>query len=147
MRLRPFQPDDLPKLYEVDQACFAPGIAYSKRELSAFIRNRNSETWIAEENGEIAGFLIAEREPRKVLHLITIDVVATFRRRGVGSLLMDAAESWAREQDLKLIGLETAVDNLAAQTFYSERGYRKVGEIEGYYGDGTSAWVMVKELD
>lgn len=60
---------------------------------------------------------------------------------------MDAAESWAREQGLLLIGLETAVDNLAAQKFYSGRGYRKVDEIEGYYGDGTSAWVMVKALD
>jgi len=45
-----------------------------------------------------------------------------------------------------MIGLETAQDNIAAQKFYQARGYRKVDEIKQYYGDGTTAWVMVKEL-
>jgi ribosomal protein S18 acetylase RimI-like enzyme len=60
---------------------------------------------------------------------------------------MDAAEAWASRQGLRMIGLETAEDNLAAQKFYSRRGYQKVDEIEAYYGDGTTAWVMVKELE
>ena len=59
---------------------------------------------------------------------------------------MDAAEQWARDQGLRMIGLETAQDNLVAQKFYQARGYRKVDEIEQYYGDGATAWVMVKEL-
>jgi ribosomal protein S18 acetylase RimI-like enzyme len=32
------------------------------------------------------------------------------------------------------------------QRFYAARGYRKVDEIEHYYADGTTAWVMVKEM-
>jgi ribosomal-protein-alanine N-acetyltransferase len=101
---------------------------------------------VAEENGEIAGFLIAEREPRRILHIITIDVPNAWRRRRVGSLLMDAAEQWAADRGLCMVGLETAQDNLVAQKFYQARGYRKVDEIKQYYGDGTDAWVMVKEL-
>jgi len=146
MRLRPFRPDDLQTLYEIDQACFAPGISYSRKELTAFLGHRQSQTWIAEEAGEITGFLIAHREPRKILHVVTIDVLKTWRRRRVGSLLMEAAEQWARDHDLRMIGLETAQDNLGAQRFYEARGYRKVDEIEQYYADGTAAWVMVKEL-
>ncbi len=146
MQLRPFHPDDLPTLYAIDQSCFVPGVAYSQEELTAYISHRRSQTWVAEDKDEISGFLIAQREPRKILHIVTIDVVKTFRRRGVGSLLMDAVEDWAREQGLQLIGLETAEDNLAAQKFYAGRGYRKVGEIDAYYGDGKTAWVMVKEL-
>jgi [ribosomal protein S18]-alanine N-acetyltransferase len=146
MSLRPFRPADLQTLYDIDQACFAPGISYSRDELRAFIGHRHAQTWVAEESGEIIGFLIAHREPRKVLHLVTIDVLKSWRRRGVGSLLMDAAERWAHDHNLHLIGLETAQDNLAAQRFYQARGYRKVSEIEHYYHDGTTAWVMVKEL-
>ncbi len=146
MRLRSFLPADLEELYKIDQSCFAPGISYSRSELARFIGHRQSQTWIAEEGGEITGFLIANREPRKILHIVTIDVVEAWRRRRVGSLLMDAAEGWAREQELRLIGLETAEDNRAAQRFYKARGYQKVSEIEGYYSDGTAAWVMVKEL-
>ena len=59
---------------------------------------------------------------------------------------MEAAEQWARDHGLRMIGLETAQDNLAAQRFYEARGYRKVDEIAQYYADGTSAWVMLKEL-
>ncbi len=96
MRLRPFRPDDLQTLYEIDQACFAPGISYTREELTAFIGHRHSQTWVAEEAGEITGFLIAQREPRKILHIVTIDVLEAWRRRGVGSLLMEAAEQWAQ---------------------------------------------------
>jgi len=146
MRLRAFRPDDLQTLYEIDQACFAPGISYTREELTAFIGHRHSQTWVAEEAGKIAGFLIAHRGPRKILHIVTIDVLKAWRRRRVGSLLMEAAEQWARGHGLRMIGLETAQDNLAAQRFYKARGYRKVNEIEHYYADGTAAWVMVKEL-
>jgi len=146
MRLRPFRSDDLQTLYEIDQACFAPGISYSRKEMAAFLGHRHSHTWIAEEAGEITGFLIAHREPRKILHIVTIDVLKIWRRRRVGSLLMDSAEQWARDHDLRMVGLETAQDNIVAQRFYEVRGYRKVDKIEEYYADGTAAWVMVKEL-
>ena len=146
MLLRSFRRDDLQTLYEIDQACFIPGIAYSRAELAAFTGHRDSQTWVAEEAGEVAGFLIAHREPRKILHIVTIDVVKAWRRRGVGSLLMDAAEQWAADHSMLMIGLETAHDNLAAQKFYKARGYRKVDEIEHYYADGSAAWLMVKEL-
>jgi len=146
MRLRPYHPDDLETLHDIDQACFIPGISYTREELMAFIGHRRAQTWVAEEAGEITGFLIALREPRRTLHIITIDVVEAWRRAGVGSLLMEAAEQWADDHGLGTIELETAQDNLVAQGFYQGRGYRKVDEIEHYYADGTTAWVMVKEL-
>ena len=146
MHLRAFCPDDLETLYQIDQACFAPGISYPREELSRFISQRGGRTWVAEESGEIAGFLIAERQAQKVAHIVTIDVVDRWRRRRVGTLLMDAAELWAREQELLLVYLETAENNTAAQAFYEARGYRKVDSVANYYSDGTSAWVMLKWL-
>jgi [ribosomal protein S18]-alanine N-acetyltransferase len=146
MRLRSFRPDDLQTLYEIDQACFVPGISYSQKELAAFIGHSRAQTWIAEDSDHIVGFLIAHTEPRKTLHIVTIDVLKPWRRHRVGTLLMNAAEDWARDSGLQMIGLETAQNNLEAQKFYASRCYRKVGEIPGYYADGTTAWVMVKEL-
>src|SRR5271169_1711555 len=101
MRLRSFRPDDLQTLFEIDQACFPPDISYTHEELTGFISHRHSQTWVAEEASEIAGFLIAHREPRKILHIVTIDVLKAWRRRGVGSLLMDAAEQWASAHGLR----------------------------------------------
>lgn len=146
MHLRGFRPDDLETLYKIDQACFAPGISYPREELRGFISQRRSRTWVAEESGEIVGFLIAERQAQKVAHIVTIDVVERWRRQRVGSLLMDAAEHWAAEQKLLLVYLEAAENNEPAQSFYRARGYRKVDHVENYYSDGTSAWVMLKWL-
>ena len=60
---------------------------------------------------------------------------------------MNVAEKWARKAKLQIIYLETAEDNLAAQSFYEARGYRKVELVDRYYSDGQAAWVMVKNLD
>jgi len=147
MRLRTFQPGDLQRLYEIDQSCFAAGISYSKSELEGFIRHRKAMTWVAEEGKEIVGFLIASRHPSMPLgHIITIDVVEAWRRKGVGTALMDAVEDWARQRRFVSLSLETAEDNLPAQAFYERHGYTKFERLENYYADGTSAWTMVKWL-
>jgi len=146
MHLRPYRCNDLETLYQIDQACFAPGISYPRDELSRFISQRGSRTWVAEESSEITGFLIAERQAQRVAHIMTIDVVDGWRRRRVGSLLMDAVEAWAREERLLLVYLEAAENNTAAQAFYEARGYRKVDHVADYYSNGASAWVMLKWL-
>jgi [ribosomal protein S18]-alanine N-acetyltransferase len=146
MRLRPFQSADIRTLLEIDQQCFPSGISYSFNELKSFLGHRLNRTWVAEEESGIAGYLIASRQPRRVGHIITIDVLEPWRRRGVGNLLMDAAECWAREVGLQFMVLETAEDNKVAQRFYLARGYLKIEQLENYYGNGAAAWVMAKRL-
>ena len=144
--LRPFRPDDLEAVFRIDQACFAPGVSYSRQELAAFIQHPSSKTWVATAWDQVIGFLVADRAPQRVEHIITIDVAEHWRRRNVGTALMDAAEDWARVQKLRFVFLETAEDNLAAQAFYEQRGYVKLKRIARYYSNGVAAWVMVKAL-
>ncbi|MBI4164773.1 MAG: GNAT family N-acetyltransferase [Acidobacteria bacterium] len=146
MRIRNYRPADLQTLYKIDQVCFPPGIAYPKSELMRFITERNSRTWVAESGDDIIGFLIASLEAEDTAHIVTIDVVASSRRKGVGKALMGAAEDWAREQRATVLYLETAEGNIAAQRFYRARGYLKVEKVVGYYSNGAAAWVMAKRL-
>lgn len=146
MRLRPFCASDLDTLYEADQVCFPPGVSYSREELEDLIRDQDSITWVAESGADLVGFLVAHRETPHAAHIITIDVLEAWRRRGVGRALMDAAEAWAGIQDLPLVYLETAVDNTVAQRFYESRGYERYRRAENYYRNGGAAWVMVKRL-
>ncbi|MCL5671088.1 MAG: GNAT family N-acetyltransferase [Acidobacteria bacterium] len=145
--IRDFQPSDLPMLSKIDQECFPLGVSYSQEELAAYIGHRSAMTWVAEDQGSIVGFIVASREPARVGHIITIDVLEGWRRRGTGTELMNVAESWARKARLQIIYLETAEENLAAQLFYEARGYRKVDMVDRYYSDGQAAWVMVKNLE
>lgn len=45
--IRPYRAADFDRLWQIDQACFAPGIAYSQMELSGFITRRNAITLVA----------------------------------------------------------------------------------------------------
>jgi [ribosomal protein S18]-alanine N-acetyltransferase len=147
MLLRSYQPSDFLTLHQIDQACFPPAVSYSQKELAGFIDDKESKTWVAEQDGRIIGFLVADRQTHRAGHIITLDVLDEWRRLGVGTLLMDAAEDWARQQGLQLIYLETSEQNVAAQQFYARREYEKYRIVERYYGNGDAAWVMVKWLN
>ncbi|MGH9452915.1 MAG: GNAT family N-acetyltransferase [Terriglobia bacterium] len=144
--IRDYLPSDFDLLLKIDGQCFAPGIAYSREELAGFIEHPDSQTWVAEENGEVAGFLVATRVQARRLHIVTLDVVERWRRRGVGRALMLATDDLAHREKRSVISLETAEDNLPAQTFYHELGFRKARRISSYYSDGTAAWLMLKNL-
>ena len=149
-QLRPFRISDLEDAYRLDQTCFPPLIAYSRSELGAFVRMRGAQAWVAElaDRGEtsLAGFVIVCRDRGGQGHVITVDVAAAWRRRAVGTLLMDAAEDWLRQQGGDTVFLETAEDNTSAQAFYLKRGYSKLRRIEDYYADGSPAWLMAKNI-
>lgn len=146
MRIRNYRPTDIQTLYQIDHACFPPGIAYPKQELMRFISMRGARTWVIESSEGIVGFLIACHESRDAVHIVTIDVVESARRKGVGRALMDVAEDWAAGQKAKMVYLETADDNLIAQRFYEARGYFLVEKVDEYYSNGQAAWVMAKSL-
>ena len=144
-RLRPYQPGDFETLYAIDQACYAPGIAYSKRTLRWFLRLPGAECLVAEAGGEIAGFILSEQEGERA-HLITIDVLAPHRRRGAGTALLAAIEQRLASRGVRQVTLETATDNPAAIVFWEKHGYRTVGVLKHYYLDRLDAYSMVKPL-
>jgi ribosomal protein S18 acetylase RimI-like enzyme len=58
-------------------------------------------------------------------------VAASYRRRGVGRALMEAAEAWAREVGVRKLELHVFPYNDAAIALYESLGY----EREGYRRD------------
>jgi ribosomal-protein-alanine N-acetyltransferase len=144
--IRDFKPEDFDELWRIDQECFPPGIAYSRQELKTYVRHRGSFTLVAndEKDGKIAGFIVAQRAPTG--HIITIDVLPDARRAGVGSLLLRAAEDRLRAAGSKAVGLETAVDNISALSFYKRHGYNVIRTWPRYYSNGVDALVLKKTL-
>jgi len=160
--LRDFRHEDFNSLWRIDQECFAPGIAYSRLELAAYIRLRGAFTMVAEPLGiggdksanhdvvestpTILGFIVAQAKRRGVGHILTIDVPQASRRLGVGSRLLTTAEGRLRAAGCHSVTLETAVDNSAALAFYKRHGYSVAKTIPRYYSNGVDAFVLEKEL-
>ena len=89
--LRSFAAGDFETLFEIDQRCYPPEIAYSRREFRWYLRLPGAEVIIAEVRGAIAGFILTACFERSG-HIVTIDVLGEFRRAGVGTALLHAAE-------------------------------------------------------
>lgn len=145
--IRDFRSEDFEILWRMDQECFPPGISYSERELMAFISEPDVFTLVGLDkvSGEVQGFIVVQMG--RTGHVITIDVSPRARRSGVGSLLMNGAEERLRVSGARAVGLETAVDNAAALSFYKRHGYSVVRTWPRYYSNGVDALVLKKQLN
>ena len=167
--LRTYVPADFEKLYEIDQACYEPEIAYSRRELRNYLRfpgadcvvaedakdrsegrgvsapSRNEGRGISAPKIKIGGFCMSARR-RGWGYIITIDVLSEYRRQGLASLLLDEVERRLREKKVREVALETAVDNHAAIAFWKKHGYAVQGVRPDYYPGGRDAYSMAKPL-
>jgi [ribosomal protein S18]-alanine N-acetyltransferase len=150
VRIRPAHAEDFASLFALDQACFAPGIAWSKAELAYFLKYPGNIGLVAEDEAStLAGFAIAGPQRRRgvlIARLITIDVRLELRRQGVGHALLVAMEERLRAAGAQSLLLEVAVDNATAQAFYERHGFTRTGRIPGYYLGRIDALVMEKPL-
>lgn len=150
IHLRSFQPADLEELYRIDQVCFPSGIAYSKTELRYYLQHPRAYSAVAlDDTAAIVGFCTGHlylKDGRSLGHIITIDILPDARGKGAGRMLMESVEGHFRTRHATAIGLEVAVDNVAAQNFYQHLGYRTTRRIPRYYLDRLDAFAMEKLL-
>jgi ribosomal-protein-alanine N-acetyltransferase len=146
VRLRDYRRPDFEALWELDQECFPPGIAYSRSELRAFLSRKTAESIVGVRDGGVVGFVLGWRRRGTDGDVVTLDVAASARRQGLGRRLLVELERRFRTAGVKRVQLETAVANRAAIAFYERLGYRKVAHLDSYYGPGLHAWTMAKTL-
>ena len=143
--LRPYTPEDFEALYEIDQACYAADVAYTRPEMHAYLRFPGADCLIAAIRRKPVGFcLTSHRENRG--HIITIDVLEAYRRHKIGSRLLEAVESRLAKSGVSEVILETATENHSAIAFWEKHGYRTRGIWKGYYPGGRDAYAMIKSI-
>jgi len=148
--LRTFAPSDFEVLWEIDQACYEPAVAYSRRELKNYLSFSGADCIVAEaavskRDPEIVGFCVTARRGSWG-YIVTMDVLSDWRRHGVGSALLGESERRMVARGVREVWLETAVDNAAGIAFWERHGYRNLGVRKGYYPGGRDALAMVKNF-
>jgi len=145
LTLRSYEPHDFAALHRLDQACFPPGISYSKTTLRYFLTLPSADCVIAEDSGRIVAFVLSEENP-PLAHIITLDVVEKERRHGVGTELLEQLEANLASRGVRSILLETATDNEPAVAFWKSHGYRIEATLKRYYLGRIDAYEMRKIL-
>lgn len=105
--------------FAVEQAAFEQAFAELLTQPDAFLA-------VAESDGEVSGYVLGFDHVTffangRVAWVEEIMVGDSFRRRGIGSLLMGAFEQWAAGREAKLIALATR----RAADFYQALGYQE----------------------
>ncbi len=148
MNLREYRPADFDRLCEIDRRCFKARVAYTPGEMAAFLAKTGAMALVAEDRRvRVVAFVLAEKGRQGRGHVITLDVLPGYRGRGVGRELLRRCEECLQSAGVRVVRLETAVKNRAAQRLYQSAGYVRVGRAPRYYPDGEDAWVMEKRLE
>lgn len=88
--------------------------------------------WVAEEAGQVIGFLIA-RQVVSDIEILNLAVRPGARRRGVGAALLAGGIEWSRTFRAEKALLEVRSSNLEALQFYERHGFHATGRRPRYY--------------
>lgn len=129
--------------------------SYSSEKLKSEILDNDSATFLAEENGEVLGYLKLNKgaaQTEKVfdnaLEIQRIYVLKKAKGRGIGTKFMNFAEEKARESNLPIIWLGVWEHNEAAKSFYAKKGFTRFSQHIFTVGtDPQTDWLLKKEID
>jgi len=133
----------LDKLCNIEKQCFKKE-AFTKQQIACLLTDYATIALTARANDEIAGFIIGQIDIiRKTLvgHILTVDTVPSYRRKGTAQNLLRKIEAIFKDEGVKECHLEVREDNIAAASLYRKLGYKKLGKLERYYGDAHGLYL------
>jgi ribosomal-protein-alanine N-acetyltransferase len=87
---------------------------------------------VAEDAGQVVGFLIARQEANDI-EILNLAVQPEARRRGAGTALLTSAIDWGKAFHAENALLEVRASNLTALEFYKKHGFLATGRRLRYY--------------
>lgn len=147
LRVRPMAAEDLLQVHAIDQKSFSSpwALKHFRYEME---ENPASHQWVAEIKsgdgsttiitGAIVVWLLVDE-----IHIATIAVDPSFRRRKIATRLLCTALRAAISLGAVTATLEVRAGNLAAQHLYQKFGFQLVGRRKKYYLDnGEDALIL-----
>jgi RimJ/RimL family protein N-acetyltransferase len=165
LSVRPAEPGDATALVELATTVTAEpegwllsdshwrGVGDERRYIRALRRHPHAALYVAELDEQIVGRLSLTRDPNPASgHVADLGlmVAAGHRRRGVGTALLRAAESWALEAGVTKLELHVFPHNVPAIALYERLGYEQEGLRREHYrrpdGRFVDAILMAKRV-
>lgn len=137
---------DLDTLVDLENRVFTTD-RLSRRSFRHFLASPTAELIVAEQGGKLAGYaLVLFRPNTMIARLYSIAVAPDAGGRGVGPLLLAAAETAAGKRDCSHLRLEVHEDNARAIARYRKSGYDLFGRHLDYYDDHGHALRFEKKI-
>lgn len=147
VKLRRGRMSDVDALLALEQAVFRTD-RLSRRSFRRFLASPAATLIVADDGDHtLAGYALVLYPPRSSLaRLYSIAVAPHLGKRGIGPLLLTAAEDAARRRGRHAMRLEVHEHNRRAIGRYEKSGYRLFGRHRDYYDDRGDALRFEKPL-
>ena len=159
------KPEDAAKLIEytkivgaqTDNLSFGKEGAGDTPEVEEFIKRINSDPksvmYFAWKNDDIVGSANISGMKRRMSHRanFAISVAKSEWGSGIGSALLEKCISFAKDNEIEIINLDTRSDNIRAISLYKKFGFVKIGrmpafsKINGEYIDADLMYLDLRE--
>ncbi|MEW9501003.1 GNAT family N-acetyltransferase [Jeotgalibacillus marinus] len=138
MIIRHAEPNDAEKLVHLMEQVeksnfmlFEPGerkipVEAQRKRIKAINEDLTSSIFLAEDDGELAGFLFATGgNPARAKHrvYVVLGVASHFRGKGIGTKLFEHLDRWAKEQSIHRLELTVMHHNHTGIGLYKKMGF------------------------
>ena len=134
------QEGDLPEVAAIERRCFSD--PWSLSALAESIEDPCARMMVALYDGVVCGYVCIMLTDENG-YIPRVCVLPAYRRRGVATALMDAAEAAARVFGCTTITLEVRESNSAAIALYESLGFEPLGKRPGFYTDPIEAAIVM----
>lgn len=159
MTIRPFRPEDLPRVQAITVDSFE-GVSIDRniehtfgtvagrdwrerkaRDVTTDCELQPEGVFVAvTDEGNVAGYITTRLDRfTKIGRIPNLAVDEQFRGCGLGSQLIDHAIAWMREQGMAMAKIETLVQNERGQALYPRFGFQEVARQIHYVKDLSRA--------
>jgi [ribosomal protein S18]-alanine N-acetyltransferase len=143
--VRRFEPRDVPTIKEILSES-PEAAAWSTASLEQ-LHASNSQSWVAENNGEIVAFLAARVVAPDEAEILNLAVAESSRRIGAATSLLSVAIAELTRGQVRRVHLEVRESNHAGISLYEKNGFTRTGRRPNYYRNPEEAAVLlVREL-
>jgi ribosomal protein S18 acetylase RimI-like enzyme len=163
LQVRDVEPEDMDLILALDKVTFGQdsfgetGMDYCLAQGMIFRKIESDKT------GILFGFIIISNydpdelpyqlevsipQPTVALaHIMNLCIHPDFRRRGIGSYLLQFSLNNLWDQGYRMVFLETQEENEPARRFYERHKFKMVQRVDHYYRSHQAALVMVSSLN
>ena len=143
MNIRKFIPQDLKRVYEIENMSFDRSYGINVFQQ---LYDMGVGFLVAEENSYVVGYIIFWMKYEKQGHIISLAVDKNYRKLGAGRKLIARAISVLSLLKINTIYLEVSEKNNGAIEFYKKCDFKVDRIVPNYYSDGDGAILMYLPL-
>ncbi|QLB17075.1 histone acetyltransferase [Mannheimia varigena] len=97
---------------------------FYQKWIEAAVKGEFDDICLVQKNaqGQIQGGVTVRLEQHQHAKIGLLTIAPNFQKQGIGSALLNAAASWAKQQNVKQLNIATQTNNLAAIRLYQRAG-------------------------